>query len=180
MTEPYFEPTHVVPPGGLPTWSAPEPGKFAARLDPLLPVQLTEIRGDWAQVVCANGWTTWLDGRLLIALPRSPVGAGELLPGEDPRPLLARLEAALAAYREHLDDLAEGRSTAQEFGARVKGLRIGAVVDGAESWLLDLAEKRWYYCDGQRLRPYAVVTPVDGAVVTPVDGAATGSTDGEP
>jgi hypothetical protein len=162
VSEPVFEPTHVVPPGGLPSWSAPEPDKYAARLDPLLPVQVTEMRGDWARVACANGWTTWLDGRLLIALPHSPAGSGELVPGEDPRPLLARLEAAIAAYRELLDGLAEGRITVQEFGARAKGLRIGAVVDGAESWLLDLAERRWYYCDGLRLRPYAVVAPVDG------------------
>ncbi|MCX4744906.1 hypothetical protein OG455_05110 [Kitasatospora sp. NBC_01287] len=149
-----FEPTHVIPPGGLPSWVAPDPARPAARLDPLLPVRLAETVGDWARVVCANGWATWLDGRLLVTLPRGPDPA-ELLAGEDPRPLLARLERALADYRVLLDDLAAGRLTLGAFAERAAGLRIGAVVAGTEAWLLDLAEHRWYYCDGTRLRGYA-------------------------
>jgi hypothetical protein len=145
----------VVPPGGLPSWSAPEPERTAPRLDPLLPVALTELRGDWARVVCANGWTTWVDGRLLLALPHPP-GNGELRPGEDPRPLLAELQASLAEYRELLDRLAEGAITGQEFARRAGTLRVGAVVDGTEAWLFQPGQRRWYYCDGLRLRPYAV------------------------
>ncbi|MFE0458848.1 hypothetical protein ACFW1A_06250 [Kitasatospora sp. NPDC058965] len=159
MSEPQagaeFAPTHVVPPGGLPSWEAPDAARTAPRLDPLLPVRLAELRGDWARVVCANGWHTWVDGRLLLTLPHPP-GNGELRPGEDPRPLLARLQAALTGYRELLDRLADGSLTTQEFASRAGGLRIGAVVDGAEAWLFDPAAKRWYYCDGQRLRTFAV------------------------
>ncbi|GAA1933062.1 hypothetical protein [Kitasatospora viridis] len=149
-----FRPTHVVPPGGLPSWAGPEPSRPAARLDPLLPVRLLELRGDWARVECANGWATWLDGRLLLGLPHEPAG-GALEPGEDPRPLLARVQAALAEYRALLDELAEGRLTAGAFAERTAGLRLGAVLDGTDAWLFDAAEQRWSYCDGRRLRPYA-------------------------
>ncbi|MGF1430620.1 hypothetical protein [Kitasatospora sp. LaBMicrA B282] len=158
---PPFEPTHVVPPGGLPSWAAPDPARPAARLDPLLPVRLTETRGDWARVVCANGWTTWLDGRLLVSLPHPPGGAA-LRAGEDPRPLLARLERALGDYRALVDEAAAGRLTVTEFRERAAGLRIGAVVDGTDAWLLDPVEQRWYYCDGTRLRGYAAAPPQDG------------------
>ncbi|MFE9423219.1 hypothetical protein ACFYNO_09660 [Kitasatospora sp. NPDC006697] len=167
-----FEPTHVVPPGGLPSWAAPDPGRPAARLDPLLPVRLTELRGDWARVACANGWQTWLDGRLLLGLPHPPEG-GELTAGEDPRPLLARLQAALAEYRALLDELAEGRLTAAAFAERTAGLRLGAVLDGTDAWLLDLAERRWTYCDGRRLVPYADAGQAgDGAAGHAADPAA--------
>ncbi|WP_344446835.1 hypothetical protein [Kitasatospora nipponensis] len=164
MDEAEFEPTHVVPPGGLPTWAAPDPARPSARLDPLLPVRVTEVRGDWALAVCANGWSTWVDGRLLVGLPHGPAGA-PLVEGQDPRPLLARLEMALAAYRRLLDELAAGRITLEAFRARAGDVRVGAVLDGPDAWLLDLDEGRWYYCDGSRLQTYAAVAaPPQGAV----------------
>lgn len=160
-----FEATHVVPPGGLPTWAGPDPERPSARLDPLLPVRLAELRGDWAQVVCSNGWAAWVDGRLLVALPRSPRATVRPLSAvQDPRPLLIRLERALADYRRLVDDLAAGRLDLEAFRRRSQGLRLGAVVDGAAAWLLDLDEGSWYYCDGTRLRTYATVEP-------PPDGA---------
>ncbi len=155
-----FRPTHVVPGDGLPTWAGPDPSHPTARLDPLLPVQVAENSGDWARVLCSNGWTAWVDGRLLLALPQHPPAAvGPLTGTADPRPLLAALEQALARYRSLVDELADGRTDLETFRRRSKGLRVGAVLDGPAAWLLDLDHGRWYYCDGTRLQTYATVEP---------------------
>jgi len=69
-----FAPTHLVPPGGLRAWSAPDPSvPPASSLDGMLDVELLESRPDrWAHVRCANGWTAWLDGAELLPLTASP------------------------------------------------------------------------------------------------------------
>lgn len=153
-----FRPTHVVPAEGLPTWAGPDPSEPATPLDPLLPVQLTESRGDWARVLCSNGWSAWVDGRMLVSLPHSPPGSEHpLTRTADPRPLLARLERSLAEYRARLDELAEGRLDLEAFRAGTRDFRLGAVVDGDTAWLLDLEQGRWFYCDGAQLRTYATV-----------------------
>jgi hypothetical protein len=74
-----FESTHVVPGGGLSAWSAPE-GSVppVARLDAGLDIAVTERRGDWARVLCSNGWSGWVDGRGLVESSRqAQPGAGE-------------------------------------------------------------------------------------------------------
>ncbi|WP_441248463.1 hypothetical protein [Kitasatospora sp. McL0602] len=153
-----FRPTHVAPQDGLPTWAGPDPSRPSARIDPLLPVRLAETSGDWARIVCSNGWTAWVDGRMLIALPQRPPGTvGPLAATEDPRPLLAALEQTLARYRALVDDLADGRIDLAAFRTRSRGLRVGAVLDGPAAWLLDLDHGRWYYSDGTRLATYATV-----------------------
>lgn len=157
MTTPGFLPTHVVPPGGLPAWEAPDPSRPTAALDPLLPVQLLDRRGDWGQVLCANGWSAWVDGRLLVAVPRDPPAAGTAATRTaDPRPLLARVEEALTRYRTEAEALAAGHRDGETFRDRTKGLRIGVVVDGESLWLFDSAHERWVYCDGARLSTFAV------------------------
>ncbi|MER7161963.1 hypothetical protein ABT380_26095, partial [Streptomyces lydicus] len=70
MTAPEFAPSHVVPPEGMATWSAPDSSLPSSPLDPLLPVQVIDRRGDWALALCSNGWAAWVDGRLLLAVPR--------------------------------------------------------------------------------------------------------------
>ncbi|MER5641247.1 hypothetical protein ABT095_30415 [Kitasatospora sp. NPDC002227] len=158
-----FEPTHVAPPDGLPTWSEPG-GPPTVRLDPLLPLRLAETAGDWARVICSNGWTAWVDGRLLVSLPQRPPGTAQPLGARtDPRPLITALQEALAAYHALLDELATGAIDLSEFRERSASARIGAVVDGPSAWLLDLERGRWYYCDGTRLSPYATVEAGDAA-----------------
>ncbi|MEU6806305.1 hypothetical protein [Streptomyces neyagawaensis] len=157
MTTPGFLPTHVVPPGGLPAWEAPDPARPTVPLDALLPVQLLDRLGDWGQVLCANGWSAWVDGRLLVAVPQAPPAAGTgPARTADPRPLLARAEEALARYRTEAEALAAGRLDGGAFRDRMKGLRIGVVVDGDSLWLFDAAHERWVYCDGTRLSTFAV------------------------
>ncbi|MDG5805654.1 hypothetical protein P9869_23910 [Streptomyces ossamyceticus] len=157
MTTPGFLPTHVVPPGGLPAWEAPDPARPTVPLDALLPVQLLDRLGDWGQVLCANGWSAWVDGRLLVAVPQAPPAAGTgPARTADPRPLLARAEEALARYRTETEALAAGRLDGGAFRDRMKGLRIGVVVDGDSLWLFDAAHERWVYCDGTRLSTFAV------------------------
>ncbi|MFI5943335.1 hypothetical protein ACIBCB_24175 [Streptomyces uncialis] len=156
MTTAEFRPTHVVPPGGLPTWEVPDTDRPTAPLDALLPVQLTDRLGDWGRVVCANGWTAWVDGRLLIAVPQRPPEAGSpTARTADPRPLLARAEEAVGRYRAAAGELADGRLDVESFHRRTRGLRVGMVVDGESMWLYDADHERWVYCDGRRLSGFA-------------------------
>ncbi|MEK2490405.1 hypothetical protein WN990_12630 [Kitasatospora purpeofusca] len=157
MDEFGFRPTHVAPPDGLPSWAAPDPAQPASPLDPLLPLQLLGRAGDWAQVLCSNGWTTWVDGRLLLSLPGAPPAAtGPPARTADPRPALAEAEGGLARYRSLLEDLAVGGVDLETFRDRARGLRIGLVVDGERLWVFDPVHDRWSYCDGLQLHTYAV------------------------
>jgi hypothetical protein len=74
-----WQPTHRVPPGGLPSWSQPDGSAPPSnRLDEALEVAVAQWRGPWAWVVCENGFTTWVDGRQL--LPRAaPRGRGGIV-----------------------------------------------------------------------------------------------------
>ncbi|MEV6978331.1 hypothetical protein [Kitasatospora sp. NPDC093806] len=156
MSEFGFRPTHVAPPDGLPSWAAPDPAQPSARLDPLLPLRLIGRAGDWAQVLCSNGWTTWVDGRLLVSLPGvPPTATGPPARTADPRPVLAEVEGALARYRSLLEDLAAGGADLEMFRDRSRGLRIGLVIDGEALWVYDPAHDRWCYCDGLQLQTYA-------------------------
>ncbi|MFB8246930.1 hypothetical protein ACFC5X_18055, partial [Streptomyces sp. NPDC055952] len=155
MTTPGFRPTHVVPQHGMPAWEAPDPSRPTVDLDPLLPVQLLERQGDWGHVLCFNGWSAWVDGRRLVAVPQDPPTAdGPLTRTADPRPLLGRAQEALARYRSAVEDLANGLDL-ESFRTRTRGTRIGVVVDGESVWLYDSAHGRWVYADGVRLTTYA-------------------------
>ncbi|WP_405194584.1 hypothetical protein [Streptomyces anulatus] len=156
MATPAFRPTHVVPPDGLPAWESPDVARPTDPLDALLPVELRDRRGDWAYVACSNGWSAWVDGRLLVSVPQPPPAAGQpLARTADPRPLLARAEESLTQYRRAAQDLAEGRSDGEGFRQRTRGLRVGMVVDGESVWLYDAEHERWVFCDGTRLSTYA-------------------------
>ncbi|MFI7413300.1 hypothetical protein ACIBU0_31965 [Streptomyces sp. NPDC049627] len=157
MASPGFRPTHVVPRHGMPAWEAPDPARPTVPLDPFLPVQLVERRGDWGHILCANGWSAWVDGRFLVAVPQDPptAGGGPLTRTADPRPLLARVEHVLAGYRSAVEDLAAGGLDGEAFRVRTSGLRIGVVVDGESLWLYDAEHGRWVYADGTRLSTYA-------------------------
>ncbi|MFJ6146614.1 hypothetical protein ACIQH7_23745 [Streptomyces anulatus] len=171
MATPAFRPTHVVPPDGLPAWESPDVARPTEPLDALLPVELRDRRGDWAYVACSNGWSAWVDGRLLVSVPQAPPAPGRpLARTADPRPLLARAEESLTRYRRAAQDLAEGRSDGEGFRQRTRGLRVGMVVDGESVWLYDAEHERWVHCDGTRLSTYAAQAGPGAA--TPESGEA--------
>lgn len=179
MATPAFRPTHVVPPDGLPAWESPDVARPTDPLDALLPVELRDRRGDWAYVACSNGWSAWVDGRLLVSVPQPPPAAGQpLARTADPRPLLARAEESLTRYRRAAQDLAEGRSDGEGFRQRTRGLRVGMVVDGESVWLYDAEHERWVYCDGTRLSTYAAQAgpgaagPASGEAEAPAPASA--------
>ena len=67
-----FVPTHRVPPAGLDSWPRPDPLVAAGpRIDGGLEVQVVDRLGDWAKVAFSNGWTAWVDGRLLAGTSAS-------------------------------------------------------------------------------------------------------------
>ncbi|MFD9218967.1 hypothetical protein ACFWDI_02770 [Streptomyces sp. NPDC060064] len=166
MTFEDFSPTHVVPQGGLPAWEAPDVSRPTEPLDPLLPVRLVDRRGDWGRILCANGWSAWVDGRLLVAVPHEPPAAGQpLARTADPRPLLARVEESLSQYRRAAEELTSGQTDGETFRHRTQGLRVGMVVDGESVWLYEAEHERWVYCDGTRLSTYAA-SPGPGGTTT--------------
>lgn len=60
--------THTVPATGLDAWAAPDASEAPqARLDAGLGVRVAAVHGDWAQILCENGWSAWVDGRALEA-----------------------------------------------------------------------------------------------------------------
>jgi hypothetical protein len=62
-----WTPTHLVPATGVVTYAGSEEGGAAnGRLDPGLEVQVVEQQGDWAKVLCSNGWSAWVDARQLV------------------------------------------------------------------------------------------------------------------
>ncbi|WP_324606909.1 hypothetical protein [Streptomyces griseus] len=170
---PEFRPTHVVPPDGLPAWESPDVARPTDPLDALLPVELRDRRGDWAYVACSNGWSAWVDGRLLVSVPQTPPAPGApMARTADPRPLLARAEESLSRYRRAAQDLAEGRSDGEGFRQRTRGLRVGMVVDGESVWLYDAEHERWVFCDGARLSTYAAEAGPGAAAPVSASGEA--------
>ncbi|MFF9852375.1 SH3 domain-containing protein [Streptomyces litmocidini] len=169
---PDFRPTHVVPRSGLSTWEAPDPTLPTAPLDAFLPVRLVERAGDWGRVLCSNGWTAWVDARLLVSVPDDPPAAGgPLTRTADPRPLIARAEDALGRYRRAAEELGGGRLDGEGFRLRTRGLRVGMVVDGESVWLYDAEHERWVYCDGVGLSTYAApAAPSAAPAEEPEDG----------
>ncbi|MFJ9944645.1 SH3 domain-containing protein [Streptomyces erythrochromogenes] len=180
-----FRPTHIVPPPGLSAWEAPDVSRPTAALDAFLPVQLLSRRGEWGEILCANGWSAWVDGRLLVAVPQPPPTTGERpsVRAEDPRPLLERGADALERYRHAVDELASGRVDTDAFRRSLRGLRVGVVVDGESVWLYDETSGRWMYGDGTRLATYAVIEelgtgPAHGS--PPADQGDAGAADAGP
>ncbi|MEU9251867.1 hypothetical protein AB0D66_08485 [Streptomyces sp. NPDC048270] len=154
-----FHPTHIVPQEGLPAWETPDASRPTVPLDAFLPVQLLTRRGDWGEVLCANGWSAWVDGRLLVSVPQPPPTAAGRPPGraEDPGPQLDRGAASLDRYRRAVAELAAGRTDSDAFRRSVRGLRAGIVIDGESVWLYDESAGRWMYGDGSRMMTYAAV-----------------------
>jgi hypothetical protein len=64
-----WRPTHLVPDGGMAAWATPDPGGVpVARIDAHVELRLLERAGGWAHIVCANGWSAWVNGEALAEL----------------------------------------------------------------------------------------------------------------
>ncbi|MEV6137230.1 SH3 domain-containing protein [Nocardia sp. NPDC051990] len=66
---PAWHPTHRVPGNGMLAWTTPDSTRPpVARIDPRVELQILERSGDWAHIACNNGWTAWVDGRVIEPL----------------------------------------------------------------------------------------------------------------
>ena len=64
---PVWTPTHLVPPGGMAAWNAPDPSRPPMlNLPERLELVVETRAGAWAQVRAVNGWRGWVDGRRLV------------------------------------------------------------------------------------------------------------------
>lgn len=62
-----WTPTHRAPPEGMAAWPTPDHTQAPiAQLDPNLAVAIRQHWGDWAEIVCENEWSGWVDARALI------------------------------------------------------------------------------------------------------------------
>ena len=66
---PIWAPTHAVPVAGMSAWAVPDPTQQPiAQLAAGVQLMLVEQQGAWARVVGSNGWSGWVDGRLVTRL----------------------------------------------------------------------------------------------------------------
>jgi hypothetical protein len=64
---PAWAPTHLVPPGGMAAWDAPDPSRPPIyNLPERLELVVDSRSGAWALVRAVNGWRGWVDGRRLV------------------------------------------------------------------------------------------------------------------
>jgi SH3-like domain-containing protein len=64
-SSPAWSPTHEVKRPAQ-AWAQPDPGgAVVATLEQRLSVQVIERQGDWARILCSNGWSAWIDSRKL-------------------------------------------------------------------------------------------------------------------
>jgi hypothetical protein len=106
MATDVWTPTHRIPPGGAACWATPDgaTAALAARLDAGLEVRVVDGQGPWAHVECSNGWTTWVDARLLEQLapatpPPPPEPAPPPPPPPPPPPAPAPVQSAADGFR---------------------------------------------------------------------------------
>jgi len=137
-----FAPTHLVPEGGVTTYEDPYPGRALVPLDPGLPVQLAERRGDWARVVCSNGWEAWVDGRLV-----EPAGVEDRTEVDE---LWSVLRASADAMADLLTEFAAGRIDEATYRQRV--FEAGLVIRQGEAWMVDAVHRQVHRYDGFQLR----------------------------
>lgn len=132
-----FVPTHMAPKAGMRTWATADASQPTAALPSDLEVQLLEQQGDWAHILCSNGWSCWVDGRQLIDL--RPLQSAAL-------DVVDRLDAALKQYVNVVDQAATNGIDQAEF--RRRAFAAGMVVGDHDAWFLDVASGRWYRYDG--------------------------------
>jgi hypothetical protein len=169
MADSSFAPTHLVPDAGLPTFAATSADQPGPTLDAGLEVAVGEWRGDWAHIACSNGWTAWVNGRLLVPVPAASEDGSD---GETSAPALggelaSMLADALAQYATLVADLRDGRIDEETF--RRSAFRAGLVVRDEEAWLLDLSTERWWRYDGIELTTLDVEAPAEAPVEAPVE-----------
>jgi len=135
MTAAPFVPTHSVPVGGMPAWTAPDPAApVAGHLDPYLPVQVVQRSGDWAHIVCSNGWAAWVDGRQLVdGSAAGPVATASTtsfaVRGTNVVTLIGGIAAALGTF---LDWWSVGRFGIDGWDIPVEFLVTGKTGDGLD------------------------------------------------
>ena len=63
-------PTHRAASMGQQSWDQPDPSRPMTPLAGNLDLQVVQRIGDWARVVASNGWSGWVDARLLAPIQR--------------------------------------------------------------------------------------------------------------
>jgi hypothetical protein len=109
--------------------------------------------------VCSNGWSAWVDGRLLVPVTASTSPPAEARPANTAehaapvadhgkqRPVIAaRLQAALDEVRQLADQVAAGTLDMPTFQRR--SFTAGLILFDDEAWFLDLHHGRWCRYDG--------------------------------
>jgi hypothetical protein len=65
-----WQPTHRAAAAGQQSWDQPDPSRPMTPLAGGLDLLVVQRVGDWARVVAINGWSGWVDARLLTPIQR--------------------------------------------------------------------------------------------------------------
>lgn len=131
-----FQPTHTVPVAGMASW--PEPNPAAPNGPPIgggLEVDLAERLGDWARVVFVNGWSGWVDARLLVPIPVAPLpAAAPGPPSGPPTAAMATVAAPIATATAPIATSAAGpiapSPTSATSPAKARSLNLASLTGG--------------------------------------------------
>ena len=139
-----FTPTHVAPEAGLRTWATADTSQPTAGIPSRLEVELAERRGDWARIVCSNGWLAWVDGRELIDIAATPSIDETLTESSDP--VVRELAGALTTCQKVLEEYRAG--SIDDATLRHRLFRAGLIVHDDDAWLLDISAGKWFHYNG--------------------------------
>ena len=139
----------LVPAEGLSAWVSPDPAQPPiSQLAPGTPVRVTERSGAWAQVQCSNGWSGWVDGRLLVTdhtAPSSP-------PPPPPAPAEPTWTATHVVPPGGLDAWAAPDATQSPVAHLQAGTQLGVGESQPNGWAHVTSANGWHaWVDGRRL-----------------------------
>ena len=111
-----WAPTHQVPATGMAAWSDPDPSRPpVTTLGGGVQLRVDEQRGAWASVTGSNGWTGWVDARIL-----PPIGTAS------PTPAAAATTWSARAARDRVTNPWAAAGSAAHGGIEILGV-VGAV-----------------------------------------------------
>src|ERR1700730_8666102 len=170
-----FEQGLVVPAGGLQAWAEPNPAQPpVARLEAGVDIWVADRLGEWAHVRCSNGWSGWVDGRLLPTAP--PPSHSPPVPAAQATPSPVRATAPSAWTATHavpaggLERWERGDGAVAPLTHLAAGVQLSVVESQPNGWTHVVGANGWRgWGAGRRLVGAASGPPRAPSSTRPVD-----------
>jgi hypothetical protein len=170
-----FEQGLVVPAGGLQAWAEPNPAQPpVARLEAGVDIWVADRLGEWAHVRCSNGWSGWVDGRLLPMAPPPPHSPPAPAAQATPSPVRATAPSAWTATHAvpagGLDAWGRPDGAVAPLTHLAAGVQLSVVESQPNGWTHVVGANGWRgWVDGRRLVGAASGPPRAPSSTRPVD-----------